>query len=286
MRKDLRNYLLQSLPELDNVYEPGVVTKDSPKPYAIIVETKDINEDKILRFTKNIEIWFYCERTSFTVLDSITQKAINALDKHRINGEESFTCVFDGYVLHDGVDDNFDVIFKGLRFQVINLYEDNNSQYVDPWLTAVSNYINGLFDNSLTIYTNTWKQDFSAPSLLVRVKRSKTENINWRTTRTRKTIVIHCLTDDLSLDADILNTISDNLSYDFKIPLNLAEKKYLTLKTTLDEKIEINYEADPLSRGQMTVTFERLDYHRPKDPGMITDIKSRWNKKGGKDGWL
>lgn len=279
MRKEIRSHLLNNIEELKEVYEYGVATKDSEKPYAIVIETKDINEDKILRFTKNIEIWFYCERTSFSKLDKITEKAIKALDKVRLEGEDSFTCVFDGYVLHDGVDDEFNVIYRGLRFQVINLYEDDNSEYIDPWILALEDYIKPLLPDVFTIQKNTWKKNFKAPGILLRVKRVKKERVNYRLTKERKTIVLHCLTDDYALDSEVLNAISDNLSFAYKIPLNKAEKLYISLVENSEEGLQINYEANPLSRGQMTMTFSRLVFHDSPDPGKITEIYSRF--KGG-----
>ena len=279
MRKEIRSHLLNNIPELKEVYEYGVATKDSIKPYAIVVETKDINEDKILRFTKNIEIWFYCERTSFSKLDEITNKAIKALDKVRLDGDESFTCIFDGYVLRDGVDDEFNVIFRGLRFQVINLYEDNISEYVDPWLTALENFIQPLLPSTFTIQKNTWKKNFKTPGILLRVKRTKKERVNYRLTKERKKIILHCLTDDYALDSEVLNAISDNLSFAYKIPLNRAEKQYISLVENSEESLEINYEANPLSRGQMVMTFSRFVFHDSDNPGKITEIYSRF--KGG-----
>ena len=101
MRAGIRQHLIDTVPELKDCYEPTVPTKDTPKPYAIILQSDDTNNGTVVGFKRTIEIWIYKEETSFVELDSLTEKVIKSLDMQVIEDtseNETFTCVFGGAV--------------------------------------------------------------------------------------------------------------------------------------------------------------------------------------------
>lgn len=59
MRAGIRQKLIDSIPELKNCYEPTVPSKDTPKPYAVIVQGSDDEQNNPTSFKRTIEIWFY-----------------------------------------------------------------------------------------------------------------------------------------------------------------------------------------------------------------------------------
>ena len=80
MRAGIRQHLINTIPALKGCYEPTVPTKDTIKPYGVIVQGSDDDNGEVVGFKRNIEIWLYETRTTFKNLDSIAKKVIEALD--------------------------------------------------------------------------------------------------------------------------------------------------------------------------------------------------------------
>ena len=252
MRLAIRNQLLKEVTELKGCYEPNVPDKQTEKPYSVVIAKDDTDNGEVVGFKRSIEIWLYDERLSFKSLDKIAEQSIKALNLKVITNPktgESFTCKFDGIIGQDIVDEEWNAIAKGLKFTIIALHEEDEVN-TDTWLDALSEYTKTITDHA--VYLNNWKKNFDVPSILWRVKSQSKERENYALIKESKTLICHIASNNKNEINKLLDDIEDKLITDFKIPLNLADKRYLTI-----QRISEDREADMLSEGQLIVEFFR-----------------------------
>lgn len=270
MRLAIRNQLLKEVPELKECYEPNIPTKNTDKPYVVTVSKEDRDNGEVVGFIRNIELWFYDKRLSFKSLDMIVEKAIKALNLKVISNPktgDTFTCKFNGIVGQDIVDEEWDANAKGISFTIIALHEEDEVN-TDTWLDALESYTKQITD--YPIYLNSWKQNFEVPSILWRVSNTSKERINGALIKESKTIICHIASNNKNEINKLLYTIEDKLITDLKIPLDIKDKRYLTI-----ESIEEDREADMLSKGQLTVKFFRRKMIEQKEQTTIKNISGR-----------
>ncbi len=252
MRDGIRKQLISIVTELKDCYEPNVPDKSTEKPYAVVVQSDDTDNGDVVGFKRTIEVWLYETRTTFKNLDALADKVIKALDMQVVEdtkANETFTCKFAGAIGQDIVDTEWDAIARGLKFTVIALHEEDEVN-TDTWLDALSEYTKAITDHA--IYLNTWKKNFEVPSILWRVKDSSKERENFALIKESKTLICHIASNNKNEINELLDNIEDNLITDLKIPLDLADKRYLTIESISEDR-----EADMLSKGQLIVKFFR-----------------------------
>lgn len=273
MRAGIRQHLIDVVPELKNCYEPTVPTKDTIKPYAVIVQGPDDDNGEIVGFKRTIEIWLYENRTTFKNLDLLADKVSKALDMQVIEDiktNETFTCIYNGAIGQDVIDEGWNAIARGLRFTVIALYDETEAN-TDQWLDALSNYTKSIID--YPIYLNNWKKDFLVPSILWRVKSTSNVRELNSVIKETKIIVGHIVHYNKNEINKLLDDIEQNLIQDLKIPFNIQERRYLTINNITE-----NREADMLTQGQLTIEFfKRRMYY--KLVGTINHIKGKGTLK-------
>lgn len=273
MRAGIRQKLLDSIPELKDCYEPTVPSKDTLKPYAVILQGSDDEQNNPTSFKRTIEIWLYEKRTTFQKLDSLSEKVIKSLDLQTIedkNSKETFTCMFNGTIGQDVIDIEWDAIARGLQFSVIALHGEEETT-ADTWVEALSNYTENIAN--IKVYRDYWNKDFQVPSVLWRTSNTSRERINRALIKENKTLVCHVVDRNKGNIEKILNTIEDKLITDLKIPLDLRGRRYLTI-----ESIQEDRDADMLGIGQLTVEFSRRKMIEDNNP-TIDKIYSRGNIK-------
>lgn len=252
MRAGIREQIINTVSELKDCYEPNVPDKSTEKPYAVVVQCDDTDNGEIVGFKRTIEIWLYETRTTFRNLDSLADKVIKALDMQVITDSktnETFTCIFGGTIGQDIVDEEWDAIARGLKFTVIALHEEDEVNE-DPWLDALNEYTKLITTH--TVYLNNWKKNFEVPSILWRVQSQSKERENFALIKESKTLICHIASNNKNEINKLLDNIEDKLITDMKIPLDLIDKRYLTIESILEDR-----EADMLSKGQLTVKFFR-----------------------------
>lgn len=252
MRVGIRKKLIDSIPELKNCYEPAVPSKDTPKPYAVILQGSDDEQNNPTSFKRTIEIWLYEKRTTFQKLDALSEKVIKALDLQTIedtNTKETFTCMFEGAIAQDIIDEEWNAIARGLKFSVIALHEEDEVN-TDKWLNALKDYTGNITNH--TVYLNNWKKNFKVPSILWRVQNQSKERENSALIKESKTLVCHIANNNKNEINKLLDIIEDKLIIDLKIPLDLEDRRYLTI-----ESIQEDREADMLGVGQLTIELSR-----------------------------
>ncbi|AGX44513.1 hypothetical protein [Clostridium saccharobutylicum] len=270
MRAGIRQYLIDKVLEFNNCYEPNVATKDTIKPYAVIVQGSDEDNGSVVGFKRTIEIWVYENRTTFKNLDSLTEKVIKALDMQVISDvktNETFTCIYDGAIGKDVVDENWNIISRGVKFTVIALHEEDEIN-TDPWLDALRDYTKGITNN--TVYLNNWKKNLNVPSILWRVKNQSKERENNSLIKESKTLICHIASNNKNEINKLLDDIENKFITDLKIPLDLKDKRYLTIESISEDR-----EADMLSKGQLIVKLFRRKSIKINENSTINKIKGR-----------
>jgi len=270
LRGGIREQIISKVTELNECYEPNVSTKDTPKPYAVVVQGDDTDNGEVVGFKRTIEVWLYETRTTFKNLDLLAEKVIKALDMQVITDSktnETFTCRFGGAMGQDIIDEQWQAIARGLKFTVIALHEEDEVN-TDSWLNALSEYTKAITNHA--IYLNNWKKNFEVPSILWRVKNQSKERINNVLIKESKTLICHIVSNNKNEINKLLDDIEDKLVSDLKIPLDLADRRYLTI-----ESINEDREADMLSKGQLTVKFFRRKMREINNGPTINKISSR-----------
>ncbi|OSA97781.1 UNVERIFIED_ORG: hypothetical protein B2H98_06865 [Clostridium botulinum] len=267
MRHGIRQKLLDTVKNLKGCYEPSVPNKDTQKPYGVILQGSDDDNGEVVGFKRTIEIWLYEDKTTFKNLDKLVEEVIKALDMQVIEDlktNETFTCIFNGTIGQDLIDEEWQAITRGLCFTVISLHEENEVN-TDKWLDALSDYTKDII--KLPIYLNNWKQNFEVPSILWRVQNQEKERISNSLIKESKTLICHIASTNKNEINKLLEDIEDKLVTDLKIPLDLADRRYLII-----ESIEEDREADMLSKGQLTVKFSRRKMIERKEIPKINKI--------------
>lgn len=276
MRAGIRQQLINSKIGILDCYEPNVPNKETPKPYAVVLQNDDIKNNETVGFKRTIEIYFYVKRTSFKSLDEIVDKAIKALHMQTVEDpktNEVFTCIFNGIVGQDGIDEEWDALYRGLQFNVIALH-DKTEENTDKWLDSIKDFTSKITD--LPVYLNTWQKNFAVPSILWRVQNQSKERESNRLVKENKTLICHIVSESKSQISELIDNIEDNLIDSLKIPYDLADRRYLTI-----ESINEDREADMLTKGQLTVElFRRRMVKRDTGP-IIEEINSKGTLKEG-----
>lgn len=249
MRAGIRQALIDNIPELSDCYEPNVPSKQTLKPYAVILQGNDEEVSAHINFSRNIEIWLYEKRTTFKKLDYLYDKIVEILHLKTIIDpvtNESFTCVFNGTIGQDVIDEEWDAIARGLSFKIIGLHNDNYLNSVDEWVEAISKYSEMLVKT--TVYRDCFKNSIETPSILWRATDTDKKMINSCILNVEKTLVCHVISNNRKQIQEIINTIMDDFAINIKIPLDLASRKFLTI-TNISE----NKTADMFTNGQLII---------------------------------
>ncbi|NFO57726.1 hypothetical protein FDB39_12665 [Clostridium botulinum] len=267
MRHGIRQKLLDTVKNLKGCYEPSVPNKDTLKPYAVVLQGSDDDNGEVVGFKRTIEIWLYEDKTTFKNLDKLVEEVIKTLDMQVIEDlktNETFTCIFNGTIGQDLIDEEWQAITRGLRFTVISLHDENEIN-TDKWLDALSDYTKDII--KLPIYLNNWKQNFEVPSILWRVQDQEKERESNALIKERKTLICHIASNNKNEINELLENIEDSLISDLKIPFDLADRRYLTI-----ESIEEDREADMFTKGQLTVKVYKRKMVKRKEVPKINKI--------------
>lgn len=274
MRDGIRQHLSETVPEILNCYGLDEPTIDTPKPYGVILQRDDTDNGNVVGFKRTIEIILYENRTMSKNLDSLADKVVKALDMKIIedtSNNETFTCIYEGAIKKDTLNESLNAIGRKLKFTVIGLHEEDEVN-TDSWLDVLGNYTKGI--TNLEVYLNNWRKNFEIPSILWRVKSQSKVRENNFLIKESKTLICHIASNNKNEINKLLDNIENKLITDLKIPLNLEERRYLTI-----ESIEEDREADMLSKGQLTVKLFRKKAIETSDDPTINKIYSKGTLK-------
>lgn len=254
MRDAIRQALKEALPELTEVYDPYVATKEVKKPYAVVVIGADTPNREPTNVSRKVEVWLYYPIGQLEKLDAATKKAIDALHyKKLINPAtgKSFTASFEGVLGEDGQDEDWKVIYRGISLSFVSLYRHPDA---DSWEEALSDFI--YQELGLETYAGQWSTDFSVPSVLVRLTDREVSSVGFGLVATNKRFQLHFAF--LEGMKDAMEEVQMLLVRTFKVPFDRENNTYLTV-----EALRENTAAAALGVGQLTVELSRIDEEAP-----------------------
>ena len=264
MRSTIRTHLLNQVIGIHDVFEPHAADPKSQKPYLVLRQGVETEENNWVGFRRILEVWPYVSRTSFSQIDDLNTQIIAALDKQLLTNlitGEVFSCIYLGTVSHDYVDDDWDAITRGLRFAVIAIQPVGiiETTISDHWVEALSVWTENLLGTSWTVYRNYWPLGYSRPSVLWRLSDYKVEGISRAGFKVRKSLIGHVLGSTPNQQIQAISEVISGLTNEIKIPLDIVAKKYLTINNP-----RANFKVDGLNQGQITLELSR-NTSRPKE---------------------
>jgi len=153
---------------------------------------------------------------------------------------------------------------------MVRCFRNHLSIFIDKWLDALETYTREI--TNYPIYLNGWKQNFEVPSILWRVQNQSKERETNALIKESKTLICHIASNNKNEINRLLDDVEDKLISDLKVPLDIKDKRYLTIESISEDR-----EADMLSKGQLTVKLFRRKMIEQKEQSTIQKIYSRGN---------
>jgi hypothetical protein len=282
MRNAIRDNLLVKVAELNDVYEPHVAGPESKKPYGVIKQGTDTDENDWAGFRRVVEIWPYVSRTTFTKVDDLQNKIVKALDKQMVTDTvtgEVFSCVYLGTAGDDVVDHEWDAITRGLRFAVFALQpvEPSTDVASDTWITALKSWSDKILNPdplnpTWSIYENRFPLGYKRPCILWRLNDYRAQGLSRSVFEISKEIVGHVVTSAPNDRIASTSALVEQMMSDIKVPLDTSTKKYMTVIQPRGD-----FRADGLNRGQITVRLTRKTSRLKDDIPIMQVIDSSGN---------
>jgi hypothetical protein len=249
MRAALRQKLIDSVSELaGRVYEPHAAGPNTQKPYAVLVQAEDQEDTPWAGYRRIIEVWPYVSRTSFQNVDTLAEKIEAALDKQLLTDTitgEAFSCFYLGTTGSDVVDQEWDAITRGLRFEVFSLaWMVTETTDPDP-VTALRSWAEQRFPD-LQTDPLTWRPSDERPALYWRLAAfTGLEMMNWGAWINAR-MVGHLLAPKAQKRVEWLKKIVPRLGLDRRTYLSDGSPLFF-------ESVSADSTADPFRIGQIQV---------------------------------
>jgi len=114
MRNAIRDRIIEEVEDFGaRVYEPYMPDANTEKPYAVIVMGGEAETNMRYGFDVPVRVWVYVDKTSFSDVDSLLAKVINALNGVELEADDlKFGLRYTG-----STDDTYDETWKALTRQ-------------------------------------------------------------------------------------------------------------------------------------------------------------------------
>jgi len=248
MREAIRQLLVNNIPEIQGrVYEPHVAGPNIEKPYLVLREGVQDPEADWSAFSTIIEVWPYVKRTTFQQVDALVNAIINLLHRTRFthNGEE-YLVDYLGSVGQDFVDEEWDAITRGLRFQVFALGWLNGLTYAPDPVAALQDWTKKAWPEAHTDPA-TWSPADTAPGIYWRMVRLTpteiTAAVNWIEAQVNG----HVLAPSAAVRLTWVRKVTEGLAKQRRFKMSDGGPLELL-------RIAADSEADPMRRGQIQLT--------------------------------
>jgi len=245
MRGKIRQLLITGVSEVQGrVYEPHAPGPQTQKPFLVLREGAQDAEADWAAFSTIIEVWPYAARTTFQQVDLLANKVLGSLHRTRFSEPgEQYLIDYLGSVGEDIVDAEWDVITRGLRFQVFALgwlsgitFEPDPVATLQGW-TAIT---------WPKAHTNpaTWDPVDTAPGIYWRLVRlapvQATAAVSWLEAQVNG----HILAPSAAVRLNWVRKVTEGLAKQRR--LKMSDGGSLELLRVIADS-----EADPMRRGQV-----------------------------------
>ncbi len=245
MRDEIRETLVASVPTVKGeVWEPSAAGPELPKPHLVLREGVQDAGEAYADFTTAYEVWPYVKRTTFKNVDRLSKEVISALHRKRfdVKGIPHYI-EYIGTASEDIVDDEWDALTRGLRFQVFSLaWLLHEAVEPDP-VEGMKGWTEQYFPNLQTVPT-LWSPNDDAPALYWRQSSIQSvETMNWGVWITAR-LHGHVISPDVSTRKQWTEYVVRQLALDKKTVLSDSSKM-----SFLNVAADSGY--DPFQQGQI-----------------------------------
>lgn len=275
MREAIRQRLITALPGIEGrVYEPHAAGAKTAKPYLVLRLGPEDDKSPWVNFQREVEIWPCVARTTFGNLDQLAKNVVAAVDKARLEIQDSdaFTLVYQGVLGDDTVVEDWDVLTRCLRFTIMALKPGQVPETVpdDPWLTALASWTTQTLGQDWAVYVNRWPQGYVRPSVLWRLSGYRTENAGRKIYKVIRQINGHVLGRTPNEETATALLLLGKLEESIKIPLNLQDRIYMTLQNP-----SCDLKADAILKGQLAFNLYRYTSRPAADVPLMMYVNSQ-----------
>lgn len=265
MRYSIRELLINNITTINNrVYEPSALGPQLEKPYLVLRVGVQSESDPYKDFTTVYEVWPYVKRTTFRNVDELSKKVISALHRKtfNVNGVPHFI-EYTGTITEDVVDNEWDVLTRGLRFRVFSLAWLLNIPIQPDPVEAMKSWTEQHFENIQTNPQN-WDPSNENPALYWRIASvNSVEPTNWGTW-INATLRGHLITPDIAERGKWLDIVVRQLAIDSKT--YMSDESKMTFQS-----LSADGSYDPFGVGQIALNVRfgilksKLDFENIKN---------------------
>jgi len=260
MRAAIRARLIDGITEIaGRVHEAHESAATLVKPYVLLVQGAEEIETDWTGYRIPFECWPCSEPSAgYAEVDGLAARIVSELDGRTLADPVSgrtFSIRYEGNVGADKVEVDKEAISRGLKFAAIGAVgpADPDESEEDPWLSALTDWTLGSLGPEWQAYGRRWPADYVRPAVLWRWESAEAiPNPKASAIEVRKKAVGHVLGRTYAEQSGALAELIQNLSTAVKIPLDPADRRYLTVAAPTAD-----WTRDALTEGQLSVTLSR-----------------------------
>ncbi|GKV54240.1 hypothetical protein NCCP2222_01870 [Sporosarcina sp. NCCP-2222] len=250
MRDELRTILVANVPSVNGeVWEPSAAGPDMPKPSLVLREGSQDTGEAYSNFTSMYEVWPFVKRTTFKQVDAISKEVVSALHQKRFDvaGVPHYA-EYIGTASEDTVDEDWDALTRGLRFQIYSLAWLLHQPIEPDPVSALQAWSTKRFP-MMQLDPLLWSPSDTTPALYWRIdSTTKVEPMNWGAWVTMQ-LNGHVITPDASIRRHYVDRIVRQLAIDHVTRMS-DHSKMRFLEVSADDGY------DPFRDGQIKLTVK------------------------------
>ena len=273
MRDEIRAALIDGVPEVEGrIFEPHTASADTEKPFLIVKDVGESDNTEWAGFRAGIEVWPYCEQSSYNEVDALARKISTALNMQLLVSEtgDAVTCIAGGMDA-DVIDMEWDAITRCVKFYVLALQPSDVPGPLenDPWIDALVSWTQEKLGTDYTIYGGKLPVGYVRPSVLWRVDGMEITDAGAAAFDVRKKVIAHVFGRNAVEEANIAAWIAEEMGAAVKIPINSSERRYMTLK-----ELTATLYTDAMKQGHIKATLARKTRKPREEMPLIGEVQT------------
>lgn len=298
MRATIKSKLAEIIPEWkDQVYDLPPLDLILPGSCAVVTFAEEVQKSAWAGYRRIVKIWPYARVSNggFEQVEAWSQKLIETLHDLRLEDADghAFTCIYLGASDSDRIDPLSGLVTRAIRFGVYvpepldvlsshtalqssdSTDADSSTTVLesvqpDSWLTALHEWTQEQLGNQWTVYDEAWPSDYVSPSVLWRLTASNFAAAGTSAFDVRKQWIGHVYGRNEQETQRITTQLVERLSSQTRIPLDLADRRYLTVS-----EASADLQADAFLNGQIRLTLlHRVQRTLPNAP-LIREVTNK-----------
>ena len=273
MREVIRQALVNGIPEVEGrIFEPHTAAADTKKPYLIIRELAENDNTEWAGYRCRVEVWPYCEQSSYVEVDTLAKKVNDCLDKRLLGSDDSeaVTCISDGSS-SDVVDKEWDALTRCVNFYVLAVQPANMQGPIinDPWVNALNDWSKKILgDMIVDCYGGILPTGYKRPSILWRVNSMEVEECGRFGFDVIKQLTCHVFGRNSVEEMNIATKLIAEMQSTIKIPLSIPDCIFMLVRN-----VKGDFCTNALKQGHITATLSRKTRRPQADVPLMEDVK-------------